>query len=106
MQLPLSQIPIAPVKETKKKKGVVKQLSAEDRFVMGSIQSACHTPYVQNDYFLVCKLGYDGCTCCAGLPETRVPLTIVPLVNPNLCGFQLPEGGMMPHNLGTFTLQL
>lgn len=56
-----------------------------------------------NEYFLVIELEYDGCTCCANLPDARMPFTIVPLVNPACFGFQ-PPNGWEPYMLGSFNM--
>lgn len=67
----------------KKKKGKQKKISKEDRFVMASLQPACHTPKFSNEYFLTVTTDYDGCVCCINLPDAKMPMTIVPLANPN-----------------------
>ena len=46
-----------------KKKGGIKKISPEDRFMMASIQPAVHSQWIQNEYHLVVKCSYDGCTC-------------------------------------------
>lgn len=78
--------------ETKKKKGVVKNVSKADKFAMASLQPACHTKDFSNEYFLTITLEYDGCVCCINLPDARMPMTIVPIVNPELFGAEpLPD---------------
>lgn len=74
------------VAETKKKKGVVKPLSKADKFAMASLQPACHTKNFSNDYYLIVTTAYDGCVCCVDLPDARMKMTIVPIVNPELFG--------------------
>jgi hypothetical protein len=71
----------------KKRKGVTVQISPEDQFMMEGAQAACHGRHVVNEYFLKIELSYDGCTCCSNLPDASMPLTIVPIVNPNCFGF-------------------
>ena len=93
------------VPEFKKKHGVEKRISPEDAFMMAGVQSAVHSKYVTNDYFLCIELAYDGCTCCANLPDSRMPITIVPLLDPRSFGFTSPDG-WMPMNLGGFNFQL
>jgi hypothetical protein len=66
----------------RKKKGVQKAFSQEDIYMMKSLQPATHAKHVTNEYFLAIRCAYDGCTCCGGVPYSRVPLTIVPTPNP------------------------
>jgi hypothetical protein len=75
---------------SRKKKGVVKPLSIEDRFMMENMQPRCNGSLVKNEYFLTVRCGYDGCTCCSSLPVCRVPITIVPIINPQVWGYQQP----------------
>jgi hypothetical protein len=77
----------------KKKKGVMKEVSPEDRFMMAGVQSACHSKRITNEYFLCVLVEYDGCTCCVDLPDSRAPMTIVPLINPECFGFTPPASG-------------
>jgi hypothetical protein len=90
MTLDLSTIKYE-VPEMKKKKGKQIKVSPEDMFMLKSIQPACHSRHITNEYFIVIELGYDGCTCCSNLPDARTPFTIVPLVNPACFGFQPPS---------------
>lgn len=75
------------VQEFSKKKGVQKKISPEDVYLMAGIQPACHAKHCRNEYFLCVEVKYDGCVCCVDLPDSRMPLTIVPLVNPACFGF-------------------
>ena len=77
----------------RKKKGVMKEVSPEDRFMMAGVQAACHTKKITNEYFLCVLVEYDGCVCCVDLPDSRTPLTIIPLINPECFGFQPPATG-------------
>jgi len=88
-----------------KKKGGVKKISPEDRFMMASLQPACHSRWIHNEYHLVVKCSYDGCTCCSNLPDSDMQLSVVPMVNPECFGFQ-PPGGWAPYPLGGFTVNL
>lgn len=54
---------------------------------MAGVQPAAHTKHTTNDYALCVQLDYDGCVCCVDLPDSRMPLTIVPLINPACFGF-------------------
>lgn len=92
-------------KHSKKKKGVVKQVSPEDLFAMSGAQPACHSRHITNEYFICIELEYDGCTCCVNLPDARTPLTIVPSINPACYGFQAPNG-WNPNNLGSAKIDL
>ncbi len=91
------------VDEFKKKKGVQQKISQEDQFMMAGVQPATHSRHITNEYFLKIELEYDGCTCCANLPDTCMPFTIVPIVNPACFGFQ-PPNGWLPIELGFFKL--
>ena len=104
MELDLSQIKYE-VDGERKKKGVLKKRSPEDQFMMASIQPAVHSKNITNEYFLTTKVEYDGCVCCQDLPDSKLPLTIVPMVNPECFGFTPPDG-WDPINLGSFTIDL
>jgi hypothetical protein len=73
------------------KKGVQKPLSIEDKYMMENMQPQCHGMYVTNDYFLCVRCEFNGCTCCSQLPVARIPLTVVPIVNPQVWGYQQPQ---------------
>ena len=105
MALDLSKIKYE-VAGTKKKKGVQKAVSPEDMFMMSGIQAAVHGKSIKNEYFLVVTVEYDGCVCCVDLPDSRTPMTIIPLVNPACFGFEVPPTGWMPIPLGNFTVDL
>lgn len=70
--------------------GVSKPYSPEDTFMMSQAQPVTHGYIVKNEYFIAIRTEYDGCTCCTDTPTARVPLTILPEVNPNCYGFQPP----------------
>ena len=54
MIVDLSKIHYEVASEQKdKKKGGKKKVSPEDRFMMASIQPACHSKYIHNEYHLV-----------------------------------------------------
>jgi len=46
--------------------------------------------YCKIRYFLAMETSYDGCTCCHETPEGKIPVTIMPLVNPACYGFAPP----------------
>lgn len=71
--------------------------------MMAAVQPATHSKFITNEYFLCTEVTYDGCTCCSNLPDSRLPLTIVPMVNPELFGFQPPED-YEPQDLGFFKI--
>lgn len=73
--------------QSRKKKGAIKNFSAEDIFQMSMIQPATHGTHIHNEYFLRVYCSYEGCTCCASLPHASIPLNIVPIVNPACYGF-------------------
>ena len=89
MELDLSKIKYEVASE-KKKKGKVKKISKEDAFAMASLQPACHTKAFSNEYYLCVTTEYDGCICCVDLPDARMKMTIVPIVNPECFGFVAP----------------
>lgn len=93
------------VQDFRKKKGVQKKISPEDQFMMAGIQPACKAKYIKNTYYLCVECKYEGCVCCVDLPDSRMPLTIVPLVNPACFGFQ-PPNNWQPYNLGFFQIDL
>ena len=105
MDLDLSQIRYE-VPKQKKKKGVMKPLSREDAFMMAGVQPACHAKKIVNEYFLCVLVEYDGCTCCVDLPDSRMPMTIIPIINPACFGFVPPAQGWEPYPLGAFRLNL
>ena len=100
MSIDLSKIKYE-VSDMKMKKGVQKKVSAEDRFMMASLQPACHTKKIRNEYYLIVETSYDGCVCCVDLPDARMPMSIVPLINPMCFGY-IPVAGYMPTELGAF----
>jgi len=73
--------------------------------MMAGVQPACHGGYISNDYFICIELAYDGCTCCSNLPDSRMMMTIVPIVNPACFGFQPPDA-YMPISLGGSNFQV
>jgi len=101
MTLDLNGIRYEVAKE-KKKKGVVKPVSKEDQFMMAGLQAACHGKKVTNEYFLCVLVEYEGCVCCVDLPDSRMPVTIIPIVNPACFGFEPPATGWEPAHLGLF----
>lgn len=93
------------VQATKKKGGNVKHFSQEDMHMMACIQPACHTQAFCNEYFLTSKVDYDGCICCEDLPDGKMPMTIVPIIDPACFGFQ-PPGGWAPMEYGEATFNV
>lgn len=105
MDLDLSKIKYE-VQDFKKKKGKEKKISPEDKFMMASIQPACHSKRLRNEYFLCVEVEYDGCVCCVDLPDSRMPMTIVPVVHPDCYGFKAPDEWSEATNLGCFNVDL
>ena len=69
---------------------------------MVNVQSASHGTTCTNEYFLTTKVLYDVCCNCEDdNPTEELALTIVPLCNPALFGFQ-PQSGWTPTELGNF----
>lgn len=91
MSLDLGKIK-SEVKSHKKKHGVTKAISPEDLWQMQGVQPACHSKHITNEYFLCVECHYDGCICCVNLPDARMPLTIIPAMNPACFGFIIPQG--------------
>jgi len=67
---------------TRKKGGKQRPWSSEDLFMMRNLQAKCTGRHIENNYFLSVRCRFAGCTCCSNLPVTRIPLTIVPIMNP------------------------
>ncbi len=93
------------VAEFKKKKGKEKRISDDDKFMMASLQPACHTKKFACEYFLTVTLEYDGCICTGDLPDAKMPMTIVPLVNPKAVKAQ-PDDDFNPTELGPINVDL
>ena len=76
--------------------------------MMASLQPACHTKKFSNDYVLSVKLSYDGNDCCVNLPDAKMPMTIVPMVNPALLGGTPGVGfhDFRPTELGNFHVDI
>ncbi|CDW79403.1 UNKNOWN [Stylonychia lemnae] len=89
LELPLSSITYQ-VEGQRKKGGHMKSICAEDLYMMKQMQPACHGHHITNEYFLAVRCGFEGCTCCATLPHARIPISIVPVVNPQFASFSQP----------------
>ena len=87
-----------------KKTGGRKPLSSHDAFMVRGIQSACHGKFFTMEYALVAEAMVDGCFCgCAhSMPHIRMPISILPIVNPDCLGFKPPHN-WEPKHLGKFT---
>ena len=77
MELELSTIKFE-VPAKKKKKGVEKDVSPEDMFLAQGLPAACSSKLATIKYFLVTRPTYEGCICCADIPEGRIPVSILP----------------------------
>jgi hypothetical protein len=97
----LNEVHMPELTDKKDKRGGRKPLSLEDQFLARSLQSACHAKHFTMEYYLVAETTYDGCTCCAELPHSRMPISILPVLNPACFGFQAPEGWNPQHH-GSF----
>ena len=87
MIVDLNTIRMENIPEYKKKKGVEVKNSQEDAYMMAGVQGATHSRHITNEYFLKVECSYEGCTCCSNVPDTSMPMTIVPIVNPACFGF-------------------
>lgn len=67
--------------------------------MMASLQPACHTKKFVCEYFLRVILEYEGCICCVDLPDAAMPMTIIPIVNPEAIKPE-PKGDFNPTELG------
>lgn len=74
--------------------------------MMASLQPACHTKKFSNEYFLTVTLEYDGMICCVDLPDARMPMSIVPLVNPDCIGAVPSADDFNGTNWGNFHVEL
>ena len=93
------------VADMKKKKGVQKKISKVDKFSMASLQPACHTKKFSCEYFLSVEVAYDGCVCCVDLPDAKLKMTIVPMVNPEHLGISAKDD-FNPTELGYFDVEV
>ena len=74
--------------EFRMKGGVKKPISIEDKFMLENMSPKATGRIVSNNYFLTVRCEYEGCTCCSALPVARTPVTIVPMMNPQLQNYQ------------------
>lgn len=106
MELDLSKIVDKDMPKEHMKKGVMKAYSKEDAFMMVGVQPASKSASCTNEYFLTTTVKYDVCcNCCDDLPDGKLPLTIVPLVNPECFGFK-PPMGWAPIDYGEFPVSV
>ena len=88
MEIDLKSVtPYNPPTMRKKKN---KPFSREDLFMLRNLQAKCTGAHITNNYFLTVRCQFAGCTCCSNLPVTRIPLTIVPIINPEVWIQQQP----------------
>jgi hypothetical protein len=73
--------------------------------MLSQLAPATHSHYITNEYVLNVNVKYDGCTCCSGLPNISIPLTVIPMTHQESYGFQEPQG-YMPFELGYFKFDL
>lgn len=92
MEIDLSKIKYEPTLQKKGKDGKKKNTSEEDRWMMSQVQPATrNAKYFKMRYYANVKTTFDGCTCDE-TPDCDTPMTIVPMVNPAMFGFQPPAG--------------
>ena len=84
IELDLGERKLYTAQDVKKKKGVTKPVSVEDRFMQENVAPRCTGEYVKNNIFLTIRCSYDGCTCCAELPMAQREVSIVPIINPQV----------------------
>lgn len=71
---------------------------------MQCLQASCYTPNFSIHYYLSLQTTYRGCICCVDLPEIRIHINIMPIINPATFGFEAAED-FQPEDLGTFTIE-
>jgi hypothetical protein len=92
MLVDLSNIKYEQIADRKAKDGSRKPYSPDDKFMMSQIQPATRrAKKFSARYYSVVETKFDGCTCCNETPDAKVPMTIVPMVNPNSFGFAPPN---------------
>lgn len=98
----LSKIKYDAVTDKKAKDGTRKPVSMEDQFMMTQIQPATRmAKSFSVRYYVEVETCFDGCVCCCNeTPDSKVPMTIVPMVNPNAFGFA-PPNNWAPYQFGT-----
>ena len=101
MSIDLSKIRYEALVDKKAKDGTRKPISQEDAFMMTQLQPATrHAKRFSVRYFCEIETEYEGCICCCNeTPDAKVPMTIVPMVNPNCFGFA-PPSNWAPHSFG------
>jgi hypothetical protein len=102
MVVDLSHIKYDAIKDKKAKDGTRRPMSLDDQFMMSQLQPATrHAKHFSARYYSSVETKFDGCTCCNETPDAKVPMTIVPVVNPNSFGFAPPSNGWAPYVFGT-----
>lgn len=107
MQLNLGMIKYQCTTHRRKKLfgGAPKPRAPEEIFMLTQMAPAVHSRYISNDYFLNVNVKFDATNCCSNLPSCSVPLTVIPLTDPNTYGFIEPQG-YTPFELGYFKFQM
>ena len=107
MQLNLAAIRYhcEPFKRKKMFQGQPKARAPEEIFMLTQMAPATHSRHISNTYSLNVNVKYDATACCTGLPSCSVPLTVIPLTNPETYGFIEPQG-YAPFELGYFKFQM
>jgi hypothetical protein len=77
----------------------------EEIFMMKFLPAATNSTHIENRYTLNVNVKHAGWLCCSPKPSISVPLTIIPLSDPNVFGFPEPEG-YSPIQLGYKTFVL
>ena len=103
MQLNLQAIhyTCTPFKRKKMFQGAPKARTPEEIFMLTQMAPATHSRHISNDYCLNVNVKYDATNCCSDLPSISIPLTVIPLTNPETYGFIEPQG-YAPYELGYF----
>ena len=68
-------------------------LTPDEEYFMSGMAPRCHSMYIANNYYLNVNIKYAACNyCCSAEPTQRIPLAILPRVNPSTYGFEAPQG--------------
>jgi hypothetical protein len=74
--------------------------SPEEIFMLRHLAPATNSFLIKNEYTLQVKVTFNsGWTCCSAIPNVKVPMTLIPVADPNVYGFPEPPG-FSPTNLG------
>mmetsp|Transcript_19759 Transcript_19759/g.18809 ORF Transcript_19759/g.18809 Transcript_19759/m.18809 type:complete len:127 (-) Transcript_19759:51-431(-) len=76
--------------DTKKKKGVVKDISPEERFMMSNMQAESCGTTIKNTYFLTVQSNFESIQCYGPPLCATTPITILPVYYPDAVVYEQP----------------